>query len=255
MNFLEDIIYVNKGALGKAVKSFSKNWMLAFTGIVYTLLNLLALNLLSVFFGGPLSILSGIAFALLRSVLASNYLYLLFNIVNYNRLTIDNFKYGFTYYLREIYGVYFVLYIVRLLLSLLTPALGGLGALGGQLLLIINLLAMFILTALPETIYLKEYDAWESIVYSVNFLKENFINWIIPNLVFYLAIYFTAGEILQEIFNININFNFIFISNPIYIVRYIIGQVIFTFVMIYRGHLYKALSTSTRRKRTFMKKI
>ncbi len=114
MNFLEDIIYVNKGALGKAVKSFSKNWMLAFTGIVYTLLNLLALNLLSVFFGGPLSILSGIAFALLRSVLASNYLYLLFNIVNYNRLTIDNFKYGFTYYLREIYGVYFVLYIVRL---------------------------------------------------------------------------------------------------------------------------------------------
>ncbi len=250
MNFLEDLIDINKSVLDKTLKSFMKNWMIIFTGIVYTIINLLAFNVLEILFAGPLSILSGIAFALLRSSIASNYLYLLFNIVNYNRLTINNFKEGFTYYIRKIYVVFFILYFVQLLLSIITPALG---LLGNNLFLFVNLITIVILTALPETIYLKDYDAWESIIYSLNFLKENFINWFIPNLIFYVAIYYISGVILQEIFNVNVNFKFY--ADPIYISRYIIAQIVFSFMMIYRGYLYKLLSTSTRRKRMFMKKI
>lgn len=253
VSFLEDMIYVNKTVVEKAIRNFKKNWMIILTGVVYTAINLLALNLLGVIFTGPLSILSGIASALIRSVIASNYLYLMFNIVNYNRLTIDNFKYGFTYFLRKIYGVYFLLYMIMFIFSFLAPTLGSLGSFGLNLVLIISLLAMFILNALPETIYLKQYDAWESVTYAVNFLKDNFVIWIIPNLIFYLAIYLITGELLQEIFNVNLSFNFSL--NPIYLIRYTLGQAIFSFMMIYRGHLYKVLSTSTRRKRAFMKKI
>lgn len=250
MNYLEDMIDVNKSVLDKTLKSFTKNWMIIITGIVYTVMNLIAINILGILFAGPLSVLSGIAFALLRSVIASNYLYLLFNIVNYNSLTIDDFKNGFNYYLRKIYGIFFVLYIIQLLLSMVSSVFGSFG---NSLIMIISLVSAVALTALPETVYLKQYDAWESIVYSLNFLKENVINWVIPNLIFYLAIYLITGEILLEIFNVNVGFDFS--MNPISMISYVLAQTVFSFMMIYRGHLYKILSTSTRRKRMFMKKI
>ncbi len=39
------------------------------------------------------------------------------------------------------------------------------------------------------------------------------------------------------------------------LVKYILGQVLFSFIMIYRGHLFKLLSTSTRRKRMYTNKF
>lgn len=252
MEFLEDMIDVNKGVLDKTIKKMTENWMLIFTGLAYTIINLLAYNVLGVLFAGPLGILSGIAFALLQSSIASNYLYLLFNVVNYNRLTVNNFKNGFTNYIRKIYGVLFVMYLGRLLLSALIPILGPLAN-------ILNLIFLFgipiLVNALPETVYLKGYDAWESIVYSLEFLKENFVNWIVPNVIFYGLIFFVSGQILLNggIFVTNVDFNMS--TNLIDIIRYLIAQAIFTFMMVYRGHLFKILSTSTRRKRMFMKKI
>ncbi|MGO1469979.1 MAG: hypothetical protein ACTHW2_08155 [Tissierella sp.] len=250
MNFLEDIIYVNRSALDKTLKNFTKNWMIIFTGIVYIMINLFVYNLLDILFVGPLSILSGIILALFKSSIVSNYLYLLFNIVNYNRLTTNNFKEGFTHYVRKIYGVFFVAYLGRLLLSLVLP---GLGQLGSIINLVIFIGLPIALNALSETIYLKQYDAWESIIYSLEFLKDNFINWTLPNIIFYAAIYAISGQLLLNVFNTNIGFNFS--SNIVVVIIYIISQTIFSFMMIYRGHLYKILSTSTRRKRTFMKKI
>lgn len=250
MNFLEDMIDINKGVLDKTMKSFIKNWIIIFTGIVYTIINLLAFNLLGLIFAGPLSILSGIAFALLRSSIASNYLYLLFNIVNYNRLTTNNFKEGFTYYIRKMYGIFFVAYIGRLLLTTITPLLGGIG---NYLNISVYLLMAIALNALPETVYSKSYDSWESILYALEFLKENWLNWLVPNALFYAAIYLISGNLLLNVFNTHLEFNFS--TAPLYIVIYAIAQTVFSFMMIYRGHLYKILSTSTRRKRMFMKKI
>lgn len=236
--------------MDKTLKSFKKNWMIVFTGVVYTIINLLALNLSGILFAGPMSLLSGIAFALLRSSIASNYLYLLFNIVNYNRLTIDNFKEGFTYYIRKMYGIFFVAYIGRLLLATIAPLLGPIGS---YLDISVYLLIALALNALPETVYSKSYDSWESILYSLEFLKENWLNWIVPNALFYLGIYLISGKMLLNVFNTHLEFNFS--TAPLYIGSYAIAQIIFSFMMVYRGHLYKILSTSTRRKRMFMKKI
>ena len=41
MNFLEDMIYVNKSVLDKSFKSITKNWMIILTGFLYTIINLL----------------------------------------------------------------------------------------------------------------------------------------------------------------------------------------------------------------------
>lgn len=251
MNYLEDMIYVNKSALDKTLKSITKNWMIILTGFLYTIINLVLYSVLGLLFRGPLYILSGIASALIMSSLVSNYSYLLFNIVNYNRLTMDNFKEGFTHYVRKIYGILFIGYIGSLLLSFVLPILGSISAGLGFILALILGIA---LNALPETIYLKDYDAWESILYSLEFLKDNWINWLVPNVILYGAIYFITGEILLgNVFNTHLGFNFS--TSPIYVGRYLIAQTIFSFMMIYRGYLYRVLSTSTRRKRTFMKKI
>lgn len=251
MEFLEDMMIINKSVLDKTFKSFINNWLLVFTGIIYTLVNLVLYRLMGILFSGSLNILSGIASALITSTIISNYLYLLFNVINYNRLTVNNFRDGFTEFVRKIYGVLFVAYIVNLLFSLILP---GVGAMAGNLSYVIYLIAGLVLNALPETIYLKDYGAWDSIVYSFEFIKENLVNWIVPNAIFYGLIYMITGRILLEnIFNTHLGFSFS--TNIIYIIMYIAAQVIFTFMMIYRGHLYKILSTSTRRKRMFMRKI
>jgi hypothetical protein len=126
----------------------------------------------------------------------------------------------------------------------------------GGLSFIINIavyLGIFVLlNPLPETIYLKSYGSWESVQSAFEFMGENWLNWILPNVIFLGAIYLITGNVLTNIFTTHLSFNMVFsIRN---IILYIVGQGLFSFTMIYRGHLYKILSGSTRRKRMFMNK-
>lgn len=250
MNILKDIIYVNKEAAMKTLESFQKNWIIIFTGILYTILNIGIYGILGTLLSGPLFILSGIIAAIVSAAMISNYLYLLFNIINYNRVTIQDFKNGFTYFLRKLYIVIFIGYIATRLLSLAANILGNVSVI---ILPLIYISALIILNPLPETIYLKYYDSWESIMETADFMKENWLNWAIPNIIFSILLYILTGNRLFNLFNTHISFNFIFNFRGLAI--YLIGQVIFSIMMIYRGHLYKLLSGSTRRKRMFMNKF
>src|SRR5699024_3820615 len=111
--------------------------------------------------------------------------------------------------------------------------------------------AFVLLNALPETIYQKYYGPVDTISYSFNFLTENVLNWAIPNIIYFLLLY----PILPNIMNIVLMISFGTIPSPTYIITFFVGQLIFNFGMIYRGHLFEVLSTSTKRKREFMKKF
>ena len=250
MNILKDVVYVNKEAGKKTLESFKKNWIIIFTGFVYTILNIAIYGILGTLLSGPLYILSGIIAAIVSAAMVSNYLYLLFNIINYNRVTVQDFKNGFTYFLRKIYVVIFIGYIAVRLLALVSEILGSISI---ALIPLLYLSALIVLNPLPETIYLKYYSSWESIVETADFMKDNWLNWGIPNIIFSLLLYTVTGSTLLNLFNTHISFNFIL--NIRALVMYIIGQVIFSIMMIYRGHLYKLLSGSTRRKRMFMNKF
>lgn len=248
-DILKDIKYINKTSLNRTIKSISKNWMIIFTGIIYTILNIAIFSLVNIFLTGFLSILSGIVIAIITAAFISNYLYLLFNIINYDRLSVQAFKDGVTYFLRKIYGILFIGYLSSYLLSIVSNMLGGLS-------FIINIavyLGIFVLlNPLPETIYLKSYGSWESVQSAFEFMGENWLNWILPNVIFLGAIYLITGNVITNIFTTHLSFNMAFsIRN---IILYIVGQGLFSFTMIYRGHLYKILSGSTRRKRMFMNK-
>lgn len=250
MNYLNDIIYVNKVSIKKTITSLKNNLPIIFTGIVYTILNLIAFSILGRLFVGPLFIISGFIMAIISSSFISNYFYLLHNIINYNRFTIEDFKRGFTYFLWKIYGVFFIAYLGQMILSFFTGSI-GLGAI--PLSFIVAIAVYILFNPLPEIIYLKDRSPVDSIMYSLEFIQENWLNWLLPNTVLIIILYFITGNVLLGIFNTHMNFNMIFTIRNI--VLYLISQVIFSFIMIYRGHLFKLLSTSTRRKRMFMNKF
>ena len=250
MNYVKDFIYVSKHSFTKTFDVFGKNYMLIFTGIVYSVISMLASYLISLAMLGPFSILSGILLYLLKSTLISNYLYLLFNVINYNRFNLNDIKQGFSYFISKIYGVLFILYLGSILLNLLNNMLGSNAS---SVNTILQILILVLLNPLPETIYQKGYTAPNTFVYTFDFFKENWFNWIIPIGIFTILIYLVSGQMLTGLFNINIDFTFNF--SIVYLLRYLIGQTIFTFMMIYRGYLYKLLSTSTIRKRMFMNRL
>ncbi len=250
MDILKDSINVNKKVLDRTLKSLKKSWMIIFTGIVYMIINLVMYTLIATFFRGIFSILAGIVAAIFSAAMISNYLYLLFNVINYDKIVFQDFKDGFGYFLRKIYSVFFFAWIGSYLISMLGGILGlSLGMLNS----IISLSILVLLNALPETIYLKSYDGLDSIMYSLEFMKDNWYNWLIPNIIMYFILYVITGNIITDLFATSISYNLIF--SPLDFGRYLIGQIIFSFIMIYRGHLYKILSTSNRRKRLFMRKF
>ena len=250
MDYLNDLIYVNKDSFKKTITSLKSNWLIIFTGLVYTFLNIIVYKIIGTLFVGPLYIISGFISAIVSSSLISNYLNLLFNIINYNRFSFEDFKSGFTAFLWKIYGVFFIAYLGQLLLSLVSNILGA-GAV--VLNFVIWIIVVILFNPLPEIIYLKYKSPTESITDSIKFMQENWLNWLVPNIVFFTILYVVTGNLQFGIFNTHISFNMIFTLKNIII--YILGQIIFSFTMIYRGHLFKLLNGSTRRKRMFMNKF
>ncbi len=250
MDIIKDFLMINNQTFKKTISSLKSNWMIIFTGIVYIILNMAIFTVVLTVFTGILSIFAGIILAIVSASLISNYLYLLYNIINYNIITFQDFKDGFKYFLRKVYTIFFFAWIGSYLLSLIQ---GILGFNAYILNIIIMVSILFLLNPLPETLYLKVLDPMDSIMYSIDFMKENWLNWLLPNVVFYGAIYYLTGNIITDLFATHLSFGFnLDISS---VIKYLVGQGLFSFMMIYRGHLFKLLSTSTRRKRMFMNKF
>ncbi len=242
MDILKDLCIIHSNVLKKSLKGFGKNWMIIFTGFVYTLINIVIFGILNQLFVGVLNLLIGFIAAIVSSCLISNYLYLIFNVIKYNKITLANFKEGFSVYLRKVYGVFFIAWILSFLLS-------GLGKYS----IVVNILILIIFNPLPETIYQKYYSPFESITYTFEFMKENWFNWLLPNIIFGLVLYKVSGMVFTNVFVTHIGYNFDLSLKGMIV--YLIGQILFSFMMIYRGYLFDVLSNSTRRKRLYMRNL
>ncbi len=248
MEFLTDFIYINKSIAKKAFVSLHKNWVIIFTGIFYTTATIIISSLLSFFW-----ILAGLIMIIVSSALISNYLHLLDCIIKRDRLNWHEFKDGFTVYLRKVWGILFIGWVASFGFSSFILPIFSVGISPYLLSMIVNFLVLLLLNPLPETVYQKHYNPWETITYTVGFVRENWLEWIVPNLVFMVGLYFLTGNLLTGIFNTHL-FSFSMFS-PTGLIFYLIGQVWFSYMMIYRGYLYELLSTSTRRKRMFMRRF
>lgn len=250
MDILNDFLSINKDTLKKTFISLKDNWVIIFTGIVYTILTTVIFTTIFTLFTGVLSLIAGIIAAVVSAALISNYLYLLYKVINYGKIKLQDFKDGFAYFLRKVYGVFFFAWIGSYLLSMVGRILGSSIFVLNS---IISISIFVLLNALPETMYLKSLDPMSSIMYSLDFMKENWLNWLIPNALLYLSIYIVTGNLITNLFATSISGGIFFGGTNIIV--YLIGQLLFSFTMIYRGHLFKLLSTSTRRKRMYMRKF
>lgn len=248
---LKDLYYLNKNTIKKTINLLTKNWPFIFTGFAYMIINIILGLIIGILFSGVLRIIGGILLAVAMAALISNYLYLLQTIIRTEKLTISDFKYGFKALLGKVYGVLIIWWISSLLFSwIISPILGSISYVVST---VIPILLLVVLNALPESIYLKYYAPWDTIVYSFNFLKENWIEWLLPNSILIVVMYIISGKIAFQLFSIRFVSNLNISINTI--ISFIIGQLVFSFIMIYRGVLFESLSTSTRRKRIYMRDL
>lgn len=249
MSILLDIYIMNLKTAKKAFRGLIKNWLIVFTGLAYSTILFLGTLISPLFW-----ILSRLFLLIVSSALVSNYLYLLEQIIDRDRFSLQDFKEGFLIYLRKVWSVYFIGFVVLLGLDIfLRPVIAGIvGPFAYHFGLVF--LLVFLLNALPETIYQKSYNGWESIKYSVDFIKEHWIEWYLPNIFLIGILMLITGSALINVFDNVVSLNTI-TRGPFGIILYLIGQLWFSYMMIYRGFLYQLLNTSSRRKRLFMRNM
>lgn len=249
MEILQDLYYTNKEVVKKTLASLLKNWPLIFTGFFYITVSLLMGYVIPLF-----SFLGGIVAIVVGSALISNYLYLLSCVVKYDRITFQDFKQGFLVHLRLIWSISFILYVIDLAFELLLlPVLQNfIGALAASM--AFTFLVLIFFNPLPEVVYQKYLNPLECFKYAFGFIKENWLEWFVPNVILMGVLYLLTGTVISQLFN------FVVLPYGAFlgvggILLYLISQLWFSFMMIYRGFLFEVLSTSTRRKRLFMRRF
>ncbi len=232
MNKIEDYIEVNKKALSQTARTGVN--LLLFAGII--LVYLVGYNLITgLLLGLRLGMLSGLGLYFVQVLLIGHFLSVLYSVIVYNRINRKTLTGEFTQYLNAVIRVFFILYLVGLVYSYTIAPL---------LLLPIQLgvIAVWylVLSPLPYAMIFEGRESVDAILYSLQFIKDNFLYWIPINLVF-VAIYF--GVL------VNLPFLALIGNGLTTVATAAVGAVYFVFA----AHLFKQLANSNPRKRAFQR--
>jgi hypothetical protein len=219
----------------RSFKLAAKNWPVMFVLIVYSLI----MGLVSIAVS-PLGFLGGFITAIASAACASSYLYLIENIIYSRIASMNDFKNSFTPYLRRVINISFYIWIATTLYSFVSRAFYTLSY-GWVINIIVELAAVIVLNPIPEIIYQTNNSDMGVFSAAYEFMKENFVEWIVPNLLLLAAVYFLIGGGLFSFLSINV----------LGIVKFVIGLFVVLFTMIFRGILFRFLNESTRRSRLF----
>ena len=249
MQILNDIYYTNREVLRKTIKAITVNWKIFLVGMAYFVLSLLILQI-----AARAWILSGLIIAVFQSAMISDFLYLMEQIIKKGKFTMDDFKEGFKVYIWKAYSVLILFWFVRYGLSLffgwaLSASIGGI-----SLWFIIEIIVFLALNPLPEVMYQKYNQGFDMISGAFEFIKENWIEWFIPNVLIAIMLYWMFGLAMKPfnaVSGILING-----AEAVTVMAVMITlPLVFSFFMIYRGFLFRILDRSTRRKRLYQYKI
>lgn len=241
MRYIKDFFSVQKETFKNTFKNIKYLPILMVMIIAYQLVN----NII----GGIINTLqiNGYLASILRYLIQISMISLILNalytIVKSSNLLTNFIRDSSSEFIIKILEIGFILYLIKLIIRLISPSL--LYLLDNE---IIILIIVIIFSALPESIYLEDYNAVGTLEYSLKFSLKNIYNWNIPNFIFYYIIYKFN---FVSIFSLNIQRDY-FSDN---IINIIIKLIILSFILIYRGHLFETLSRSSLRKREFQSKL
>lgn len=185
---------------------------------------------------GSLGLVGGFIFGLLVDAIFSCYLYFTGGTVALQKMTLTELKKSFGVYFWSVIGLFFVLWISRLVLGMVLPRT----AQGATIMTALNWLLLIALNAAPEVIYSKgTRGGMDTITTSFRFLQESWIEWFIPNLAIAGVAYLFFTQVmwrLPEWSNVPIG---------------LAAGALFHLVMVFRGHLFQELDGSSHRQRMF----
>ena len=254
MNFFEDLQLVYKKAAKDTILKIKKAPVFLILPFIYGIIYMLGMVLIGRLLARSYAPIIGFIIPLLTSLILSSYFSVLSDLIYYNRISFRNFSKTFMAYFASIYSVFFILMII----SFFMP---GIGVMMGATTLI-GVVITLALNPIAESIYIRGEYYTSAYIHSLEFMKENFLLWTIPFLI-YLGILHLLG----------FDFAFMIVSNSIvdiplgqtvmtglsYLnpldpqnIKTLLASIITAVYAIFRGNLYKILVGSTRRKRAYM---
>ncbi len=234
MEQIEAILWIYKTALTKTVQLLRDNLGIIFAPIAYGVVLSVAALLLA-----PLGFIGGMVLGAVLAACASSALYLVENVVRMGKATLQDFTRGFTVYIWDILTRAFIFWIPMRLLSQFaysTPN-GPLLYLGVQILLYI------IFNAVPELIYQSRVSGLAVLSASYQFIVENWIEWLVPNLLVGVAGYLLRDLVYSVVAPLPFFLQYFFVEAAF--------GLFLTFLMIFRGLLFAELNGTTRRSRVY----
>lgn len=240
MNYLKDFFYVQKTAIINTFKGIRYFFIVAIAILAGSLaINIVSNVLYSVLGVGIFSIIVGILIYILEIFIISFIMNILYKAVKENGKGSGFIQDSSSQFMYKIIQIAFIFYIVRLIIQI-----GGLYRVYYFLLPVI----LIVFNALPESIYLENYNSQGTLIHSLEFLKNNIINWGIPNLLIYGVLWLLDIPYILP-FNISFNKNIIDILISLAII------LLYSIFLIYRGNLFEILNGSSMRKRDYMRKF
>ncbi len=221
-------------ALKRSLECVRGNWVVSFAPAVYSIALTVVASLVA-----PLGIIGGLLFSIASQACLSSGLYLIKNMIDSNKADINDFMNGFSIYLWELIGIAFILWIpMRIAASALAPMPNG-----ALIYLMIKLVLYILLNPVPELIYQTRTSGLELIGASYNFIVENWLEWLVPNLLLGVAGFYLLGFVEPLLFGLPRFLEFFLYS-------FLVGLGL-TYFMTFRGFLFAQLHGTTRRSRLY----
>jgi hypothetical protein len=234
MTILQVTLWIYLTALQKSWQCVSKNLIVSFAPLAYGLIMSLA-GLVA----APLGIIGGFILGLASQACVSSGLHLIKNMITSGKADLNDFLNGFTAYLWDLLTLAFILWIP---LRLAAFALGSVP--NGDLIYFMIQAALYILlNPVPEFIYQSRTSGLELLSASYNFIVENWLEWLLPNIVLTAAGFF----LLRFVYSI-------VAVLPYFVQWFVIAfgfGLFLTYFMTFRGFLFAELHGTTRRSRMY----
>jgi hypothetical protein len=234
MEQIRAIFWIYKTCLIRTVELVRGNLGIIFAPIAYGVVLSVAAILVA-----PLGFIGGIVMGVVLAACASSGLYVIENVVRMGKANLQDFARGFSVYLWDILTIAFIFWIPMRLLAQFayTTPNGPLLYLGVQILLYV------IFNAVPELIYQGRVSGLALLSASYQFIVENWIEWLLPNLLVGVAGYLLRNVVYQ------------LVGSLPFFLQYFLVEAAFglflTFLMIFRGLLFSELNGTTRRSRVY----
>jgi len=234
MEQIKALVWIYKTCLMRTVELVRENLGIIFAPIAYGFVLSAAATLLA-----PLGFIGGLIRGIVWGACASSGLYLIENVVRMNKATLQDFTRGFSVYLWDILTIAFIFWIPMTLLgqvAFTTP--------NGPLLYLGVLIILYVIfNAVPELIYQGRVSGLALLSASYQFIVENWIEWLLPNLLIGILGYMLWDLVYR-------------LATPMpFFLHDFLAKAAFglflAFLMIFRGLLFGELNGTTRRSRVY----